>query len=413
MMLVPLQSLAPDKTDAPPEKSNQVTYILDRDLIRFIKFAGSVVALVVIVGGLFYGIDLKQAVRDVRDVQTETENLSKEVEAAKNTAVGTLNDAKRISSEAAEKLTEIKHQSDEAQGIVSNIKLPNGAAADRQTMGALLTKYLQGVLTEKQLAELEVNIKRDEQASASSQDEVLKTAQADVEKAFAFFRQRGFAPPPARASLADPPDSMNVYWDGQQVVIGMGIVDSEIFGPYEPGTVYHEATHALFNIAYQGESGSVSESICDVMAVVIRGEGWTIGRVRTDDSSKPQFVRSLEAPGTAYDSPLIGKDPQVDHMSRFVKTENDNGGVHTNNGIINKAAYLISEGGNFHGVTIAGGIGRERLGQLYMETIKRLPKNGSVNFVQFRDLVIATAQSSFNDASVVETVRSGFRAVGL
>ena len=114
----------------------------------------------------------------------------------------------------------------------------------------------------------------------------------------------------------------------------MGMVNSDLFGPYEPSIVYHEATHALFDITFEGESGTVSESICDVMAVVIRGDGWTIGSVRSEKGT--QVLRSLQAPGTAYDTGALGKDPQPDHMSNFVKLPNtpggDWGGIHINVG---------------------------------------------------------------------------------
>ncbi|MDQ1051577.1 Zn-dependent metalloprotease [Streptomyces sp. V4I2] len=39
-------------------------------------------------------------------------------------------------------------------------------------------------------------------------------------------------------------------------------------------------------------------------------------------------LRSLKAPGTAYDDEVLGKDPQPDHMRDYVHTERDNGGVH-------------------------------------------------------------------------------------
>ena len=48
----------------------------------------------------------------------------------------------------------------------------------------------------------------------------------------------------------------------------------------------------------------------------------------------------MKEPGTAYDDPTIGKDPQPSNMKDYVKTSADNGGVHLNSGIPNKAFYL-------------------------------------------------------------------------
>jgi Zn-dependent metalloprotease len=53
-------------------------------------------------------------------------------------------------------------------------------------------------------------------------------------------------------------------------------------------------------------------------------------------------LRSMKAPGTAYDDPLVGKDPQPAHMDDYVETIQDNGGVHINSGIPNHAFYLAA-----------------------------------------------------------------------
>ena len=47
----------------------------------------------------------------------------------------------------------------------------------------------------------------------------------------------------------------------------------------------------------------------------------------------------MKEPGSAYDDPVIGKDPQPGHMNDYVKTTSDNGGVHINSGIPNRAFY--------------------------------------------------------------------------
>jgi Zn-dependent metalloprotease len=47
----------------------------------------------------------------------------------------------------------------------------------------------------------------------------------------------------------------------------------------------------------------------------------------------------MAAPGTAYDDPILGRDPQPSHMRDYVHTVEDNGGVHINSGILNHAFY--------------------------------------------------------------------------
>ena len=56
----------------------------------------------------------------------------------------------------------------------------------------------------------------------------------------------------------------------------------------------------------------------------------------------------MKAPGTAYDDDVLGKDPQPGNMSGYVPGQSDNGGVHTNSGIPNRAFALaaVNIGGN-------------------------------------------------------------------
>ncbi len=57
---------------------------------------------------------------------------------------------------------------------------------------------------------------------------------------------------------------------------------------------------------------------------------------------KARAIRSMKAPGTAYDDPVLGKDPQPGHMRGYVATADDNGGVHINSGIPNRAFYELA-----------------------------------------------------------------------
>ena len=67
---------------------------------------------------------------------------------------------------------------------------------------------------------------------------------------------------------------------------------------------------------------------------------WLIGAGLFARKVKGVALRSMKDPGTAYDDPTIGKDPQPGHMKNFVKTTSDNGGVHINSGIPNRAFYF-------------------------------------------------------------------------
>ena len=94
----------------------------------------------------------------------------------------------------------------------------------------------------------------------------------------------------------------------------------------------------------------------------------------------------MKAPGKAYDSELLGKDPQPDHMSKFVHLpdteEGDNGGVHINSGIPNKAFYLVAVG--------LGGYA-EAAGLIWYEALKA--STMTTQFQEFADTTYLKAGS--------------------
>ena len=103
-------------------------------------------------------------------------------------------------------------------------------------------------------------------------------------------------------------------------------------------------------------------------------------------------------------------------MSQFVVTSADDGGVHTNSGIINKAHYLMGNGGSFNGVTVAG-IGRAKMGILTYVVMRSLPQNAT--FLQARNASVSTAGLlvqfnvfGFTNANLC-SVRNAFAAVEL
>jgi hypothetical protein len=53
-------------------------------------------------------------------------------------------------------------------------------------------------------------------------------------------------------------------------------------------------------------------------------------------------------------NPTAFKNPDKMSSSFFYKGSSDGGGVHTNSGVNNKAAYLMTDGGSFGGKVITG-----------------------------------------------------------
>jgi Zn-dependent metalloprotease len=79
-----------------------------------------------------------------------------------------------------------------------------------------------------------------------------------------------------------------------------------------------------------------------VLNQTARQADWIIGEGLFTSNVNGVGIRSMKAPGTAYNDPALGKDPQPGHMDDYVNTSSDNGGVHINSGIPNRAFYLVA-----------------------------------------------------------------------
>ena len=101
----------------------------------------------------------------------------------------------------------------------------------------------------------------------------------------------------------------------------------------------HELTHGVTqftsNLNYMGQSGALNESFSDVFGSQVKQRllgqraataDWIIGQGLFTSNVKGIGIRSMKAPGTAYDDPVLGKDPQPSHMKDYVNTTDDNGG---------------------------------------------------------------------------------------
>lgn len=205
----------------------------------------------------------------------------------------------------------------------------------------------------------------------------------------------------------------NAFWNGSQMVYGDG--DGSTFTPLSGGldVVAHELTHAVTssesNLVYQGESGALNEAISDIFGTVVEykyqasSADFLIGEDIYTPSVSGDALRSMSNP-TAY------CDPDY-YPNRYTGTA-DNGGVHTNSGIINKAAYLIAAGGTFHGVTVSG-IGIDKLGAIFYRT-NTVYLTSSATFSQAKAAAIQSAADLYGSSSAEKTaVTNAFTAVGI
>ena len=110
---------------------------------------------------------------------------------------------------------------------------------------------------------------------------------------------------------------------------------------------------------------------------------WLIGAGLLAAGVKGVALRSMKAPGTAYDDPVLGRDPQPAHMKDYIHTTDDNGGVHLNSGIPNHAFYLAA--------IAIGGNAWEAAGRIWYETLRDPKLKANANFSAFAKLTVKTA----------------------
>jgi bacillolysin len=184
----------------------------------------------------------------------------------------------------------------------------------------------------------------------------------------------------------------NAFWNGRQMTYGDG--DGVRFSPLgmAEDVVAHEMVHGITErtarLRYQRQSGALNESWSDVFGNLVekwmeRRAGlpesdptWLIGEKIFTPGVAGDGLRSMSRPGTGH-----SRDPQPGHMRDYKETSSDNGGVHINSGIPNKAAYEA-----------AMAIGQDKLAAVWYRALTTY----MTATTQFRDAANFTVQSAID-----------------
>jgi Zn-dependent metalloprotease len=209
----------------------------------------------------------------------------------------------------------------------------------------------------------------------------------------------------------------NAFWNGQQMVFGDG--DGELFNRFTISldVIAHELTHGVTGdearLVYLGQAGALNESISDVFGSLVKQYArrqsadeadWLIGEGLFTANVHGVALRSMKAPGTAYDDPVLGRDPQPSTMDGYVRTSADDGGVHTNSGIPNHAFYLAA--------IALGGNAWEKTGRIWYETVRDKRLKPTATFRQFARLTVQNASHYFGKAER-QAVAGAWAEVGI
>jgi len=209
----------------------------------------------------------------------------------------------------------------------------------------------------------------------------------------------------------------NAFWDGSEMIFGDG--DGVLFTDFTKSldVIAHELTHGVTEftagLEYLNQSGALNESISDVFGSLVKQwaaqqtadkADWLIGAEVFTPDIDADALRSMKDPGKAYNNPILGRDPQPDHMSKYVNMSDDNGGVHINSGIPNKAFYLTSVG--------IGGYAWEAPGHIWYAALQA--SNSTTDFQEFADTTYLKAGQLYgSQGAEQQAVLSAWKEVGI
>jgi Zn-dependent metalloprotease len=212
-------------------------------------------------------------------------------------------------------------------------------------------------------------------------------------------------------------DYMNAFWDGDEMTFGDG--DGEIFIGFTESldVVAHELAHGVTqftaDLEYFSQSGALNEHFSDVFGSAITqhvlkqdaGQAdWLVGDEIMGPTLFGEALRSMQAPGMAYDNDLLGKDPQPAHMNNYYAGNDDNQGVHINSGIPNRAFYLV-----------AMEIGTDKTTLIWYTALQKLWSTAKFNDAV--EVIVDSARNLTKQKKVpvgsTQRVRAAFREVGL
>jgi Zn-dependent metalloprotease len=206
----------------------------------------------------------------------------------------------------------------------------------------------------------------------------------------------------------------NAFWDGERMMFGDG--DGRLFTGFTGAldVIGHELSHGVtqdtIGLLYTGQSGALNESISDVFGTLVKqyrlGQtadqaDWLIGAGILGPALHGAALRSMKAPGTAYDG-----DGQPAHMSGYVSTSSDNGGVHINSGIPNHAFYLAA--------TAMGGHAWDKAGRIWYRVMITRAVAPNAQFHTFAQATVSTATALYGaDSTEAKAVADAWIRVGV
>jgi Zn-dependent metalloprotease len=212
---------------------------------------------------------------------------------------------------------------------------------------------------------------------------------------------------------------VNAFWNGEQMVYGQrhdgaGYLSMSVALDVVGHEMFHGVTDMTSRLEYAFQSGALNESYSDIFGIIIANQP-----VADTRRWKWQIGAGLEANGESFrdmSDPTLHGQPA--HMRNFKVLANtragDNGGVHTNSGIHNKAAFNIL-------TAVKGGAlvfkPEEVAAFFYLAVTQRLSRTSQ--FADSRTAVLDSARTLFRNLAPaalnekISALETGFTAVGI
>ncbi|RPI34878.1 MAG: M4 family peptidase [Chloroflexota bacterium] len=168
-------------------------------------------------------------------------------------------------------------------------------------------------------------------------------------------------------SPSSPCPYENAFWNGEQMVYGQGYASAD-------DVVAHELSHGVTefesHLYYYMQSGAINEALSDIFGEFVD---------QNNGDGGPRWLMGEDLPIGAIRS--MSNPPQFQQPDRMTSSlyrcgETDQGWVHNNSGVANKAAYLMVDGGTFNNVSV-GAIGFTKTAWIWYDTQTNLLTSGS------------------------------------
>lgn len=363
----------PTKEPALPGK---VTYVVDRGLLLYLKCAAGVLVIMLGISAYIFWLDFKKGTKEVFETASKLKKLledhGKETEKQRKQVAGHVDITKQYMEDIKDGAEETERLQEEAEEANKAFKQLDKALAFR--VNKLLEKRTFGV-SKREVREIvkellaaalpEIGISDSEKvAKVIERTEKLTKSSLEKEKALEKILED------AEYAVQYLNNLFGVKFDVPKIVLK----EETYRNTYSFGNEYHappQVQHlpdityyhmVLFfirrtkNFDYYRQSGALTTSYADIFTSFIKqkrgltppDEDWLTvpgygAWMSGEDivSTEPKVpLRSLKAPGEAYTNhPVLGNDAQPNHIRDLYTGTADNGGVHINSGIPNKAFY--------------------------------------------------------------------------